>query len=118
MLIAEGLRAIASLMGNRAAAIPSGDRLLGGMARLGITTPRLETLLATLVDPDPVEKLANQAASAAQALEEARSWPRKHNRTAPLQKLCGVRETESKPSSKPRMPPTPRDPLSLIAAPM
>ncbi len=59
MLIAEGLRAIASLMGNRAAAIPSGDRLLGGMARLGITTPRLETLLATLVDPDPVEKLAN-----------------------------------------------------------
>jgi chromosome segregation ATPase len=69
MLIAERLRA---LMGSRAAAVPS-DRLLGGLARLGIATPRLETLLATLAAPDLVEKLANQAASAAQALQEARA---------------------------------------------
>ncbi len=67
----QEIQAMASPMGSRAA-VPSTDRLLAGLARLGISTPRLETLLATLVDPDLVEKLANQAASAAQTLEEAR----------------------------------------------
>jgi argininosuccinate lyase len=58
---------------SRVAVIPGAKRLLGGLARIGISTPPLETLLATLADPDLVEKLANQAASAAQALEEARA---------------------------------------------
>jgi len=67
---------MASLKDSRANALPSADRLLGGLAQLGITIPRLEMLLATLADPDLVEKLANQAASAAQALDEARALAR------------------------------------------
>jgi hypothetical protein len=70
MLIAEKLRA---LMGSRAPAVPGADRLLGGLVGLGIVTARLETLLATSGAPDFVEKLANQAAAAAQALQEARA---------------------------------------------
>ncbi len=69
-VIAEKLRA---LMGSRAPAVPGADRLLGGLAGLGIVTARLETLLATSAAPDFVEKLANQAAAAAQALQEARA---------------------------------------------
>ena len=68
MLIAERLWA---LVGRRSATTAGADQLLARLARLGIATPRLETLLATLAAPDLVEKLANQATSAAQALQEA-----------------------------------------------
>jgi hypothetical protein len=64
---------MASLMGSRADPLESTDGLIAGLARLGITVPRLETLLATLADPDLVEKVANQARTAVQAPDEARA---------------------------------------------
>jgi hypothetical protein len=70
MLIAERLRA---LMGRGSGSTPGTDQLLAGLARLGIATPRLETVLATLANPDLTDKLASQAASATQALQEARA---------------------------------------------
>jgi hypothetical protein len=65
MLIAERLRA---LMGRRSVTTPG-----AGLARLGVASRRLEPLLATLAASDLAEKLADQAASATQALQEART---------------------------------------------
>jgi hypothetical protein len=70
MLNAERLWA---LMGRRSVKPPGPDQLLAGLARLGIATPRLDTLVAMLATPELAEKLAHQAASATQALHEARA---------------------------------------------
>jgi chromosome segregation ATPase len=61
-------------MGRRSVKPPGPDQLLAGLARLGIATPRLDTLVAAmLATPDLAEKLAHQAASATQALHEAQA---------------------------------------------
>jgi predicted RNase H-like nuclease (RuvC/YqgF family) len=66
MLIAERLWA---LMGRRSTTATGVDQLAAGLARLGITMPRPETLVTN----DLAEKLAREAVTATQALHEARA---------------------------------------------
>jgi hypothetical protein len=66
MLIAERLW---TLMGRRPSTTPGADQLVARLGQLGIATPQLETLVST----ELAEKLAHQAASATQALHEARA---------------------------------------------